>query len=194
MATVPDLVPLPIAPVHACLRDGTPIVIRAVRPADRARVAALFARMSPLSIRHRFLCVKRGLSEAELDFLLGNGTSHVVLAAVAGDGATEEVRGLGRYVVFDDQPDTAEVAFEVGDADQGHGIGTLLLARLAQIARERGVTAFRAEVEADNAVMLDVFKHSGLAVHGTCARGVYDVGMPTAVPRPAQPTGGAGAT
>lgn len=168
-----------ITPVGAILRDGTPVVIRAVRPDDRPRIAALFARMSPLSIRHRFLAMKRGLSEGELSFLLGNGTSHVALAVVTGEGTNEEVHGLGRYVLLDGARDTAEVAFEVGDVDQGHGIGTLLLEHLARIACARGVTTFRAEVEADNAAMLDVFEHSGLTVHGTCSRGVYDIGMPT---------------
>jgi GNAT superfamily N-acetyltransferase len=162
----------PIAPIHALLSDGSPIVIRAVHAGDRSRIAALFQRMSLQSIRHRFFGVKRGLSEADLNMLLGNGTSHVVLAVVTGEGVDEEVRGLGRYVVFADTPDTAEVAFEVGDADQGHGIGTLLLERLARIAHDRGVTTFRAEVEADNAAMLDVFAHSGLTVQETCSRGV----------------------
>ncbi|HET9625399.1 MAG TPA: GNAT family N-acetyltransferase, partial [Kofleriaceae bacterium] len=164
MPTLPVPALPAIAPFDARLRDGTPIVIRAVRSDDRPRVAALFARMSPLSLRHRFLGVKRGLTDADLGFLLGDGADHVVLAAVTGDGAAEEIRGLGRYIVLDGQPELAEVAFEVGDADQGRGIGTLLLEHLATIARTNGITTFRAEVEADNGAMLDVFGKSGFSV------------------------------
>lgn len=155
-------------------------MIRAVDPSDRARVAALFERMSPLSIRHRFFAAKHGLSDAELTQMLGDGVSHVVLAVVSGQGDAQVVRGLGRYVVFDERPDTAEVAFEVGDADQGQGIGTLLLEHLARVARARGVALFRAEVEADNRLMLDVFTHSGFAIRERCSRGVYEVDIPTA--------------
>jgi acetyltransferase len=170
----------PITTEYAALRDGTPVTVRVVSPADRPRIAALFARMSPLSLRHRFFGVKRELTAGELDFLLGDGTDHVVLAVVTGSGDGEVVRGLGRYVVLADHPDVAEVAFEVGDADQGHGIATLLLARIARIARDRGVRELRAEVEADNTAMLGVFEHSQLAVHEVCSRGIYSVEMPTA--------------
>jgi GNAT superfamily N-acetyltransferase len=41
------------------------------------------------------------------------------------------------------------VAFEVADAEQGRGIGTLLLDHLARIARPRGIAMFRAELGID---------------------------------------------
>lgn len=161
-----------IEPASAILRDGAAVEIRAVVPADRDRLVALYAQMSPSSIRHRFFAVKRELSEDELRFLIGNGSTHVVLAVVAG----EAILGTGRYVV--DGGDAAEVAFEVADAEQGHGIGTLLLEQLARVARARGITRFCAQVEADNAAMLDVFRHCGFAVRESCSEGVYDVEMP----------------
>lgn len=164
----------PIDAVDGILRDGTPVAIRAVVPADRERLAALFAGMSPISIRHRFFAAKREVTAEELTVLLGNGASHVAIAVVARTGEGETFLGCGRYVVLE-TGDVAEVAFEVADAEQGHGIGTLLLERLAQIARQRGISVFRAEVEADNRAMLDVFTHVGFVVRESCSQGVYGI-------------------
>ena len=47
---------------------------------------------------------------------------------------------------------------------QGHGLGTRMLERLAEIARERGVRAFDAYVLGDNLPMMDVFLQSGFAL------------------------------
>ncbi len=52
----------------------------------------------------------------------------------------------------------AEVAVEVADELHGDGLGTILLARLAQIAERRGIARFVAEVLPENRAMLDVFR------------------------------------
>ncbi|HEX3765137.1 MAG TPA: GNAT family N-acetyltransferase [Kofleriaceae bacterium] len=169
-----------IAPVDAILRDGASIEIRPVTLDDRPHIASLFARMSPGSVRHRFFAVKRELSDAELSFLIGDGTSHVALAATVRHDWAETFLGVGRYIALDDVPGAAEVAFEVADAEQGRGIGTLLLDHLARIARSRGITRFRADVEADNSSMLEVFSRSGFAIRESCSQGIYQVDIPIA--------------
>jgi acetyl coenzyme A synthetase (ADP forming)-like protein len=166
-------------PVEAILRDGTSISIRTVGPDDRARVVALFGRMSPTSVRHRFFAAKRELSEADLRYLNENATD-VALAATRRCGSEETILGVGRYVLLPESPLVAEVAFDVGDVDQGRGIGTLLLDHLARIARSRGIATFRAEVEADNRQMLEVFTRSGFAVHESLRDGAFRVDIPIA--------------
>jgi acetyl coenzyme A synthetase (ADP forming)-like protein len=165
-------------PVDAILRDGASVEIRMVGPADRAHVISLFERMSPSSVRHRFFGAKRELTDADVQFLLGNGTSHVVLAAIVRRGGSETFLGVGRYVVLPEHTGAAEVAFEVADAEQGRGIGTLLLDHLARIARSRDLTIFRAEVESDNSQMLEVFTRSGFAVHQSSRSGSFRVDIP----------------
>lgn len=61
-------------------------------------------------------------------------------------------------------PDLAEVAFLVADAWQGHGLGSLMLSRLAAEAREQGVSSLFAEVAPENGGMLTVFKGLGAPV------------------------------
>lgn len=171
---------MPPYSAEAILRDGASITIRSLTADDRAHVVAVFRTMSQASVRHRFFTSKIELVESDLEFLgrLAGGRD-VALAAMVRDNGRERALGIGRYVVLDD-PNSAEVAFEVGDADQGRGIGTLLLEHLAAIARTRGITTFRAEVEADNGAMLDMFGKSGFTVHEILDERTFHVEFPTA--------------
>ena len=118
--------------------------------------------MSPESIRHRYFGAKRELTDGDLAYL--DDPDQVALAVVAARDGDERILGLGRYhVIGSASRATAEVAFDVGDADQGRGIGTLLLEHLARIACGRGVAVFRAVVEDDNGKMLEVLRDSGFA-------------------------------
>ena len=159
---------------EAVLRDGTSVMIRDVRPSDADAVRALFSRMSPASIHHRFFAAKRELLASDLSWLDRLGDREVALAVVV-HGA---VLGIGRYAFV--EQGIAEVAFDVADADQGRGIGTLLLEHLATIARSQSIRAFRAEVEADNAQMLEVFARSGFPVRESVTQGIYRVEFPIA--------------
>ena len=167
-------------PIDAILRDGGSVELRAITAGDHAQLTSLFERMSPTSIRHRFFGAKRELTEADLRFLSGDGEAHVALAAVVRRAGRETFLGAGRYVVLPDRPGMAEVAFEVADAEQGRGIGTLLLDHLARIARSRDLTMFRAEVERDNRQMLEVFERSGFAIGESSAHGICHVDIPIA--------------
>lgn len=163
---------------EAVLRDGASIVIRGVERDDKAGLRDLFSRMSERSIGHRFFGAKRELTESDLRWLDDDRDRSLALVAVNRLDGPERVLGLGRAAVIDHLPDIAEVAFEVGDADQGRGIGTLLLEHLARIARSRGLAAFRAEVEADNGQMLDVFARSGFSVRQRLRDHVFTVDIP----------------
>jgi GNAT superfamily N-acetyltransferase len=57
---------------------------------------------------------------------------------------TRSDRWRRRYIVL--QRGKAEVAFTVIDRYQGHGIGTALMCRLAEIARAAGLTELIAEI------------------------------------------------
>lgn len=161
-------------------RDGDPILIRAIRPDDTARLLAHFRALSAESLRHRFMGMRRELTTAELARLCEvDFRDHVALVATLGEGAAERVIGVGRFIRRA-EPGRAEVAFAVRDEYQGHGIGTLLLRHLAHIARTIGISEFEADVLGDNRQMLEVFEHSGFRVARSFASGVVHVSFPTA--------------
>jgi predicted GNAT family acetyltransferase len=64
--------------------------------------------------------------------------------------------GHATYVKLDKT--RAEVAVEIADHLHGRGLGTILVGRLAIIAKQNGITHFVAEVLCENRAMLDVFR------------------------------------
>ena len=154
-------------------------MVRGVRSDDHQRIRALFARMSPRSIRHRFFGAKRELTAADLKWVDSADDEEVALAVTLRHGDDEQILGVGRFMLVPDATSRiAEVSFEVGDADQGRGIGTLLLEHLAVIGRQREIATFRAEVEADNRQMLEMFETSGFAVSEVLDHRAFHVDIP----------------
>jgi succinyl-CoA synthetase alpha subunit/GNAT superfamily N-acetyltransferase len=163
------------------LRDGAALRLRSMRRNDRQALKDLFARCSPESIRFRFLHPVKELTEDMLDMLIDiDGSRHVALVVIQGEGRDERVVAVGRYQVGADAPGVAEVSFLVEDAMQRRGIGTLLLDTLAELAREHGVTRFSADVLSDNRQMLSVFRKAGYALSATTSYGVTQLEFPIA--------------
>lgn len=144
------------------LRDGTPVVLRSIRPSDREHLAAAFERLSPASRYLRFHTELDRLSGTQLDFLT-RVDHHDHEAVVALDPTAPDQPGLGvaRYVRDTDEPSIAEAAVTVADEHQGRGVGTLLLGALAARARAAGIAAFRSYVLDGNTMMLRVFDDLG---------------------------------
>jgi len=151
----------------ARLRDGSSVLFRSIRPADREALRNGFHRLSPEAIYHRFFQTRAGLTDAELRYLTElDFRNHVALVATVELDGREQIVAVARFVRLGapGPGGRAEIAFVVGDEYQHRGIGTLLMAHLAAIARQLGYTAFEAEVLPDNYPMLRVFEHSGLPV------------------------------
>jgi RimJ/RimL family protein N-acetyltransferase len=156
------------------LRDGRPVDIRAVRPDDRDALIAAIDRTSADSFYRRFFGVKHEFTKQQIaSFMNIDFIDHVALVAVVEESARLTIVGGGRYVVV--KPGVAEVAFAIVDEYQGHGIGAALLRHLATIARSTGLVELVAEVLAENAPMLNVFKKSGLDLSTKRESGVVHV-------------------
>jgi RimJ/RimL family protein N-acetyltransferase len=153
------------------LRTGHRVVIRSLRPEDRADVVAAVNRTSAQSLYRRFFGLKRHFSEKEIDFFLKiDFTNHVALVAIVREVGRRAIVGGARYVAVG--PGTAEVAFTVVDKYQGQGIGGLLMRHLATIARDAGLRELTAEVLPENTPMIRVFEKSGLDLTTTQEAGV----------------------
>jgi len=139
------------------LRNGLPVIVRALRPDDRDRVAEAVRGLDRDSIYLRLFSYRNELTDAALDRIMRfDPASEVVLIVVTGE---ERVIGSGRYVAT--SPDSAEVAFMVEEDFHGQGIASKLLRHLAQVATAQGMRAFEADVLAENKAMLGVFARTG---------------------------------
>jgi GNAT superfamily N-acetyltransferase len=135
------------------LRDGTRVRLRTIKPADKQRLVAGLARLSPQSRYLRFFTDKERLTDGELRYLTElDGERHFAIGAtrVEADGSEGEGLGIGRFVRLPDEPEVAEPALAVVDDAQGLGLGRLLLLRLVAAAAERGVEVFRCDFLAIN--------------------------------------------
>ncbi len=158
------------------LRDGRRLEIRALKPDDRAGLAAAVGRASSQSLYRRFFGVKRQFSEQEIAFFVNvDFVSHVALVAVVEEDGRPVIVGGARYVVI--EPGKAEVAFAVVDQYQGQGMGAALMRHLAAIAREAGLRELIAEVLPENIPMLKVLERSGLPFSTTREPGVVHVAL-----------------
>lgn len=144
-----------LAPFTATLNDGTSVLIREVTQADRALLSKGFDRLSGRARYFRFLGTHNALSEVELDrFTATNTPDHVAIGALRIGGTGPDPIGIARYIRLTDQPNTAEIAITIADADQHHGLGRLLLGVLAQFAKCNGMAQFTALVHSENRAML----------------------------------------
>ena len=128
----------------------------------------------------RFLTVKQELSPAELRYFTEiDHHDHEALGAV--DRANGRGVGVARYVRSAEDSQTAELAVTVVDEWQGRGLGTELVAQLAERAREEGIRRFTALVAADNVAMAGLARTVGAdLVSRESATVVYEVPL---VPR-----------
>ena len=146
--------------MHEQLPDGTPVLIRPVTPQDRAELAAGFRELSPQSRYRRFLAATEQLDERTLRYLTElDHHDHEALAAF--DPADGHGIGVARYVTGPGDPCLAELAVVVADDWQGRGLGTLLVERVVDRAREEGLQHLSALVLATNASMLDLLERHG---------------------------------
>ena len=158
------------------LKDGLAVTIRALRPDDRARVARAVRGLDRESIYFRLFSYRKELTEPGLDRIMSfDPQREIVLLATVGNGDDETVVGSGRYVVG--VPGTAEIAFVVEEDYQGLGIAGRLLRHLAEIARDKGIAEFEADVLAENGSMLAVFARSGLPMRKRRDGGVVHVAL-----------------
>jgi acetate---CoA ligase (ADP-forming) len=157
------------------LRDGSTLHLRPIKPDDVNALLEFHKRLSPRSVYFRYFSPLPELSE-ERAKVLSSVDYHNTFALV-GELAGRLV-GVARYYRDEKAHDRAEVAFLIEDALQGRGIATRMLERLAEIAREEGVTTFDAYVLGDNRKMMDVFMHTGFAVERRLDGGVFQVSFP----------------
>jgi RimJ/RimL family protein N-acetyltransferase len=142
------------------LRDGSCVLIRPVRPEDAGLLAEGFERLSRESRRLRFLTAKDVLQPAELRYLTDvDHHDHEAIGAL--DPVTGQGAGIARYIRDPKDPRTAEIAVTIVDGWQGRGLGTELVARLAERARAEGIERFVALTAGTNVAMGLLLRHMG---------------------------------
>lgn len=147
-----------ITPIPVRDRKGVDLLLRPVLPGDRERTLGGHVQFSNETLYRRFMS-PRIPSPALMHYLAEvDYVDHYVWVVTELDGSPV---ADARFVRDDRAPAVAEVAFTVGDAYQGRGIGTFLMGALAVAARVGGVGKFSARVLSDNVPMRAIMDHHG---------------------------------
>ncbi|MGA8986441.1 GNAT family N-acetyltransferase [Aeromicrobium sp.] len=149
------------------LKDGGVAQLRPILAEDAERLVEFYARVSEESKYFRFFAPYPTLSDKDVTRFTTVDHDRRVAFVVTLHSA---IIGIGRYDAVTD--DEAEVAFLVEDAQQGRGVGQLLLEHLAQAGRERGIRTFVADVLPSNSRMQQIFREMGYQVDGMMDSGV----------------------
>src|SRR3954453_12654135 len=132
--------------------SGTGVEIRPIEPGDKAGLASAVEQSSDDAVYRRFLNPHGRLTASELRYLTEiDHRDHEALEALDPDGKISV--GVARYVRDHERRNSAEIAVAVLESWQGRGVGKALLHRLADRARDEGITQFTALMLADNRPM-----------------------------------------
>jgi RimJ/RimL family protein N-acetyltransferase len=137
--------------------DGEVISLRKLALADAADVVRLYESLSDDECYYRFFTAHPAHLQTSAQSLTRPSDSQYALGAF-GSG---KLLGVASYYIEIATPGRAEVAVVVAHSEHLRGVGTALLRRLGEIAKDNGVHHLVAEVLAENHPMHQVLTDSG---------------------------------
>jgi acetyltransferase len=143
------------------LKDGTPVVLRPIKPEDEPMWHELLASCSTQSIWFRFSYLfKQTTHEMATRYCFIDYDRELGIVAEVEEEGQRKLIAVGRLVA-DMNFDAAEYAVIVVDRWHGHGLGGLMTEYCLEVAKKWGVKRVVAEVSKDNARMLATFRNRG---------------------------------
>jgi acetyltransferase len=151
------------------LADGTPILLRSIRPEDEPLMVRFHATLSDQSVYFRYfthLSLHQRTEHARLARICFiDYDREVALVAVHDDpsnGGTAIV-GVGRLCKAHGKAE-AEFAVVISDRWQKRGVGTVLLRKLVEVGREEKLTRIHGAILGDNLGMRRLCERVGFKV------------------------------
>jgi len=143
------------------LRDGTRVLVRPLRPDDRAREEACILRLSPESRRFRFLGDFKEPDKTMLDHLMHVDYVHdMAFVALAHDNGELREVGISRYSTSGDSRQ-CECAVAVADDWRNRGLAVLLMKHLIHVARQQKFTRMFSIDDVNNEAMRELAHYLG---------------------------------
>lgn len=158
------------------MKDGTDVSLRPIRPDDEPRMAQFHQTLSERTVYMRYFSSLSLRSRVAHDRLLrichvdGEREIALVVDYTNKRMGQQQILGVGRLIKLDTRNE-AEVAILVSDQYQKQGLGTELLRRLIQIARDQKLHRVSGELLRDNLAMQIIVKKLGFRFR-LCANGM----------------------
>jgi len=151
------------------LKDGSPIVIRPIRPEDEPMMVKFHRALSESTVHFRYfglLKLEQRIAHDRLVRMCFNDYDReiaIIGVRNAPETKEDEIIAVGRLIKVHDVND-AEYAIILSDRWQGHGLGTHFMKLLLEIGRQEGVEHIFGQILRENQAMQRVCKQLGFAV------------------------------
>ncbi|SIT45848.1 GCN5-related N-acetyltransferase [Paraburkholderia ribeironis] len=152
---------------------GVRVTVRPIRPEDEAAHHDFAEAMTPEDLRLRFFGSVGSFDHSQLARMtqIDYDREMALIATVPGDKGLARTLGVVRAVADPDN-ETAEFAVTVRSDQKGRRLGQLLMGRIIQYARARGIHWLVGEALRENAAMIALAKASGFTITRTEDPGV----------------------
>jgi len=147
---------------HLILRDGAPVLIRRLLADDIALYPDFLREVTAEDLRLRFFASMQKVSESLIGKLIHYDPARA-MAFIAVDEQSQKMLGVVR--LHDDAGgDSGEFAILVRSRLKVHGIGWLLMKRMIEFAKNKGLKIVHGEVLAENITMLAMCNELGFQI------------------------------
>jgi acyl-CoA hydrolase/GNAT superfamily N-acetyltransferase len=138
--------------------DGRPVFLRPAKPTDERLIQEHFYNMDKDDVISRFMHEKLLFPRQEMaDMYQVDYVKNMTIVAVVGEVGFEQIVAVGAYF-FEPARNLAEVAFSVLKDWQGKGLSSIIIKKLAEAAREKGIVGLTAYTQPQNQRMVNLFK------------------------------------
>jgi len=147
------------------MKDGTPIILRPIKPEDEPMWHELLGSCSTQSLWFRFSYLfKQTTHEMATRYCFIDYDRELGIVAEVEEEGQRKLIGVGRLVA-DMNHEVAEYAVIVIDRWHGHGLGGLLTDYCCEVAKKWGVKRIVAETSKDNTRMIATFRNRGFEIN-----------------------------
>lgn len=148
-----------------------PVLLRPIKPEDGQQHIEFFNSLDSEDVRYRMFVSMRELSHAQLARMtqIDYNREMAFIATRKCDDSAWETLGVAR-VIFDPDNISAEFAIIVRSALKGKGLGRLLMHKLVQYCRDRGVQEIVGETFSYNLGLLALVREFGFETSRSCEK------------------------
>ncbi|MBC2596297.1 GNAT family N-acetyltransferase [Ruficoccus amylovorans] len=136
-------------------------VLRPLHPSDERRLQEFFYSHTPETVQKRYgYNITSMTRERAHELVSVDQEKDLALGIFEIKGPRQRIHAVGRYYL-DEDGEAAEIAFVVRETKRRHGMGGLLLRRMLEIGRKRGLSRLWAFVSRNNEPMIRLFYKNG---------------------------------
>jgi len=163
------------ARTNCVFKNGLRAQVRTIKPSDESMIKDLFYHLSDASVYFRYFAPQKSMPHENLEqYVNVSDNDGVSIVVTVGPWENCRIVAEARYLL-DQKKEFADASFMVDEDFHSLGLASFLLNHMIEIAKERGVKGFTADVLLSNYAMLRVFEKVPYVLHKTLEQGIFSL-------------------